>query len=91
MIPTRKGVIMCENTTNSATGTSNNNARSSTDRNLLTVQQAAEQLNMSVAFIRKRIYDRTLAHVKAGGSIRIRQRDLDSFVDKGIRPAKAGC
>ena len=82
---------MCENTNTSATGTSNNNARATTDRNLLTVDQAAEQLNMSVAFIRKRIQDRTLAHVKVGGSIRIRQRDLDSFVDKGIRPAKAGC
>jgi len=81
---------MCENTTTSATGTSNNNARSSTDRNLLTVEQAAEQLNMSVAFIRKRIQDRTLGHVKAGGSIRIRQRDLDSFIDQSTRPARAG-
>ena len=82
---------MCENTTTSATGTSNNNARLKNERNLLTVEQAAEQLAMSVSFIRKRIQDRTLGHVKAGGSIRIRQRDLDSFVDKGIRPAKAGC
>jgi excisionase family DNA binding protein len=82
---------MCENTTTSATGTSNNNARSSTDRNLLTVDQAAEQLGMSASFIRKRIQDRTLAHVKVGGSIRIKQRDIDSFVDKGTRLAKAGC
>jgi excisionase family DNA binding protein len=82
---------MCENTTTSATGTSNNNARSKNDRNLLTVEQAAEQLATSVSFIRKRIYDRTLAHTKMSGAIRIRQRDLDSFVDKGMRPAKAGC
>jgi excisionase family DNA binding protein len=82
---------MCENTDTSATGTSNNNAKLKNERNLLTVEQAAEQLAMSVSFIRKRIQDRTLGHVKAGGSIRIRQRDLDSFVDKGIRPAKAGC
>ena len=82
---------MCETTTTSATGTSNNNARLKNERNILTVEQAAEQLAMSVSFIRKRIQDRTLGHVKAGGSIRIRQRDLDSFVDKGIRPAKAGC
>ena len=81
---------MCNNTNTSATGTSNNNARSSTDRNLLTVEQAAEQLNMSVSFIRKRIYDRTLAHVKAGGAIRLRQRDIDSFVDQSRRPARAG-
>ena len=82
---------MCENTTTSATGTSNNNARLKNDRNLLTVDQAAEQLGMSVSFIRKRIQDRTLAHVKVGGSIRIKQRDIDSFVDKGTRLAKAGC
>ena len=82
---------MCENTTNSATGISNNNARLKNERNLLTVEQAAEQLAMSVSFIRKRIQDRSLGHVKAGGSIRIRQSDIDSFVDKGIRPAKAGC
>ena len=90
MIPTRKGVIMCENTTTSATGTSNNNARLTTDRNLLTVDQAAEQLNTSVSFIRKRIYDRTLQHVKVGGCVRIRQRDIDSFIDKSTRPARAG-
>jgi len=82
---------MCNNTTTSATGTSNNNARLKNERNLLTVEQAAEQLAMSVSFIRKRILDRTLAHVKAGGSIRIKQRDLDLFVEKNTRPAKAGC
>lgn len=82
---------MCENTTTSATGTSNNNARLKNDRNLLTVDQAAEQLGMSKSFIRKRIQDRTLGHVKAGGSIRLRQRDIDLFVEKSIRPAKAGC
>ena len=81
---------MCENTISSATGTSNNNARLKNERNLLTVEQAAEQLAMSVSFIRKRIYDRTLAHVKAGGSIRIKQRDLDSFVEESTRPARAG-
>ena len=81
---------MCENTTTSATGTSNNNARLKNERNLLTVEQAAEQLAMSVSFIRKRIQDRTLAHTKVGGSIRIKQRDLDAFVDKGNRSARVG-
>lgn len=81
---------MCENTTTSATGTSNNNARLKNERNLLTIEQAAEQLAVSKSFIRKRIQDRTLAHTKVGRAIRFRQRDLDAFVEKSTRPARVG-
>lgn len=50
---------------------------------LLTVQQAAERLNVSVRNIREHIYRRRLHIVKIGRLVRIEEGELEAFIDRG--------
>ena len=47
---------------------------------LLTIKQVAEQLNVSVKTVRRRIKTGLLAVIRDGGIVRVRQRDLQSYV-----------
>lgn len=47
---------------------------------LLTLKQVATQLNMSVATVRRRIDDGSLAVIRDGRIVRVRQKDLDSYI-----------
>jgi excisionase family DNA binding protein len=51
---------------------------------LLTVDQAAERLNVSSAYVRRRlIFERRLPYVKIGRHVRIDEVDLEDFIDQG--------
>lgn len=54
---------------------------------LLTVFQAAEQLALRPATIRKMILQRRLPVVRIGRSVRIREVDLEGIVRQGYRKA----
>lgn len=49
---------------------------------LFTVRQAADYLQCGDKFVRRRVYDGTLTHVKVGSCVRFRRSDLEAFVDK---------
>lgn len=49
---------------------------------LLTVQQAAQRLNVSVRNIRHQIHQRKLPIVKIGRLVRVERGELDSFIDR---------
>jgi excisionase family DNA binding protein len=51
---------------------------------LLTVKEASELLACSKAAIRKWIYQRRLPRVKVGRLTRLRQRDVEALVTKGL-------
>jgi excisionase family DNA binding protein len=57
---------------------------------LLTVEQAAEWLNVSPAYVRRRlIFPRRIAYVKIGRHVRIDERDLERLIEAGrIRPER---
>ena len=50
---------------------------------LLTVEEAADRLGMSVRFVRRLIAERRIAYTKLGRHVRIAARDLDAFVASG--------
>lgn len=50
---------------------------------LLTVEEAAEQLNVSVRNVREHIYRRRLPIVKVGRLVRIEQSELQAFIERG--------
>ena len=52
---------------------------------LLSVKEAAEVLSCSEAAIRKWLYQRRLPAVKIGRLTRIRQSDLEGFMDDSSR------
>ena len=56
---------------------------------LLTVKQAAQLLSCSEAAIRKWVYQRRLPAVKVGRLTRLRARDLEALVTKGLASAPA--
>jgi excisionase family DNA binding protein len=56
---------------------------------VLTVQEAADQLGMSVRFVRRLIPERRIAYVRVGRHIRIAEADLASFVAAGRVEASA--
>lgn len=53
---------------------------------LLTIEQAAARLNVSVRNIRHQIYTRRLAVVKIGRLVRIDERDLEALIARGRVP-----
>lgn len=55
---------------------------------LLTVDQAAEWLNVSPTYVRRRlIFERRIPYVKIGRHVRIDERDLESLIEAGrVRP-----
>ena len=50
---------------------------------LLTIEQTAELLNVSVRNVREQIYRRRLGIVKVGRLVRIEQDELEAFIERG--------
>lgn len=51
---------------------------------LLTIDQAAERLNVSPAYVRRRlIFERRISYVKIGRHVRIDKDDLEELIDRG--------
>ena len=50
---------------------------------LLSIEQAAERLGISVRFVRRLIAERRIAYTKLGRYVRIATRDLDVFIAAG--------
>jgi len=54
---------------------------------LLTVQQAADALSLSVHTIRAWVGQRRLAHVRLGRAVRIPETEIVRLLDRGTVPA----
>lgn len=63
-------------------------ARRSGPGQLLTIEQAAERLSVSVRNIRHQIYRRKIPIVKVGRLVRIDEADLQDFIDQGRVPTE---
>lgn len=50
---------------------------------LLTIEEAAKRLSVSIRNIRHQIYLRKLPIVKVGRLVRIDERDLEAFIEQG--------
>jgi excisionase family DNA binding protein len=50
---------------------------------LLTIEEAARRLSVSIRNIRHQIYLRKLPIVKVGRLVRIDERDLEAFIERG--------
>jgi excisionase family DNA binding protein len=50
---------------------------------LLTPQEAAEQLGISLRFVRRLIFERRIPYTKLGRHVRIAASDLDTFIAAG--------
>jgi excisionase family DNA binding protein len=51
---------------------------------LLTVEEAAQRLGTTPRFIRRLTHERRIPYTKLGGSkVRIRESDLDAFIEAG--------
>lgn len=55
---------------------------------LLTIEQAAERLSVSVRNIRHQVYRRKIPIVKVGRLVRIDEADLQDYIDRGRVPAE---
>lgn len=55
---------------------------------LLSVPEAAQRTQTSVAYWRKLIWRREIPIVKIGRLTRLRERDVDAFCRLGFRPAR---
>jgi len=55
---------------------------------LLSVQEFAEALNITVACVRRWILERRVATVKLGRLIRIPASEVERLVESGLRPAR---
>jgi excisionase family DNA binding protein len=59
-------------------------------RTYLNVQEAADYLNTSVRFVRRLIEERRIAFHKIGRHVRLRQADLEAYVNAGrVEPRRA--
>jgi excisionase family DNA binding protein len=56
---------------------------------LLTVKEAAQRLACSEAAVRRWLYQLRLPAVKVGRLVRLRAKDLEAVITKGVRPASA--
>ena len=53
---------------------------------LLSIEQVAEALNMSIGWVRKGVLERTLPHTKIGRSIRFTPEHIEQIIAAGERP-----
>jgi excisionase family DNA binding protein len=52
---------------------------------LLTVDQVAERLGVSVTYVRRRlIFERRLPYIKLGSKVRVGELDLEDFIESKI-------
>ena len=56
-------------------------------RRCLTITEAAEYLNVSVRFMRRRVAQREIPYLKLGGLVRFELDDLDEFIAQSRVPA----
>ena len=49
---------------------------------LLTIEQAAEYLNVSATTMRRIVDNRQIRHTRAGSGVRIRQQWIDEYIDR---------
>jgi excisionase family DNA binding protein len=54
---------------------------------LLTVEEAADYLSVSIRFVRRIIHERRIAVVRLGRHVRLAEPDLKAFVVAGREPA----
>ncbi len=59
-------------------------AQTGPNRELLTVDQAAERLGTPVRFVRRLVAERRVRFYKVGRYVRFDSRDLDAFVCAGL-------
>jgi excisionase family DNA binding protein len=57
---------------------------------VLTARQVAELLGLNRATIYKLAAARQLPHLRIGGAVRFRREDVEAFVARCYRPARAG-
>lgn len=62
-------------------------AKQSNRSNLLSVSEAADALNVSVATIRSWVWQRQIESVRIGRAVRIRQTAIDDIIARGTVPA----
>jgi excisionase family DNA binding protein len=58
-------------------------AVSSTSREILNLDAAAEYIGASPRFVRKQVAERRIPYFKVGRLVRFERRDLDAFLDAG--------
>jgi excisionase family DNA binding protein len=61
--------------------------RTTAPATLLTIEQAAERLNVDVRWLRHHVAQRTVRHYKLGRHLRFDPADLDALVINGCREA----
>jgi excisionase family DNA binding protein len=54
---------------------------------LLTIEEAAERLNVDVQWLRRHVSQRTVRHYKLGRHLRFDPADLDALILNGCREA----
>ena len=59
-------------------------------KKLLTIEEAANYLNVKVSWIRQAIFRKEINHVKVGALIRFREEDLQSFIQSKMRHLNPG-
>jgi excisionase family DNA binding protein len=59
-----------------------------TEKVLLTVPQAAEELNVTCSCLRRWILERRISVIRLGRLVRISQAELDRLIATGLRPAR---
>lgn len=60
------------------------------EQDLLTIEEAAARLRMSVRYVRRLVAERRVAFHRIGRSIRFKADDLDAFIESGrVEPLTA--
>lgn len=57
---------------------------------LLTVEEVAERLGVSVRYVRHQVFQRRIPFVKIGRLVRIDERELEAYIDQARVPPEEG-
>jgi excisionase family DNA binding protein len=57
---------------------------------LLTIEEVAERLGVSVRYVRHQVFQRRIAFVKIGRLVRIDAGELEAYIDQARVPPKHG-
>ncbi len=55
---------------------------------LLTIEQAAERLNVTERWLRRAVFEQRIPYVKLGRLVRFAEDDLDAFIAERHQPAR---
>jgi excisionase family DNA binding protein len=55
------------------------------EKQLLTIEDAAEVLNVKVSKLRQAIFRQEIGHVKLGALIRFRQEDINNYIKSNVK------